>query len=207
MMRSAILLAAALMSLAAPPVMAQSAEPAVSQFARIGVVRPRVQLEGGQPAQVGEMIQTGIAGYLTGPTLEAAALQSRISSQIEAEASAMQCDYLLTLSLSHKRTSDGAKLGRAIGNFSALGSYLPGATPVESVIVTGAVMTASDLTASVQAKDELTLEFQLTDRATGAVVLKDQHRRRAGADGEDLLTPLIEAAAERVGEFVTSQVR
>lgn len=207
MMRTLALLAMTIPLMLTLPATARGGESVAGPATtRICIGRPKVQLEGGQPAQVGDVIRAGIAEYVAGPTLEAVALQSRLTTQVAAEAQSAGCHSLLMLSLSHKRTADGATLGRAIGNFSSLGSYLPGANAVESVVAVGAIQTAADVAGATRAKDELTLEFELNELGSNQLLMKDMLRRRAKVDGEDLLTPLIEATAEQVGNFVVMRV-
>ena len=56
---------------------------------------------------------------------------------------------------------------------------------------------------SVRACDELTLEYRL-EGADGTVLVRRTGKRRARTDGEDLLTPLAERAAE---EFLAAARR
>ena len=68
--------------------------------------------------------------------------------------------------------------------------------------VTGAASsTVNDYAASSRQKDELTLAYRLED-AGGRVLVEDSERRKAGADGEDLLTPVAQKASEAIAEAV-----
>jgi hypothetical protein len=70
-----------------------------------------------------------------------------------------------------------------------------------------ATSTAYDYASSSRAKDELTLAYRL-ESASGAVLLEKSEKRKAQSDGEDLLTPLVQRAAEAVANAaVTASTR
>ena len=67
-------------------------------------------------------------------------------------------------------------------------------------VLAGAVSgAASTVVASneVRSRDQMTLTYRL-EAAGGRAVLEKTHKRRASADSEDMLTPLVEAAAEAI---------
>ena len=72
----------------------------------------------------------------------------------------------------------------------------------KGAVVTGVLSTASDIAASIKAKDEMMLEYQLHAVGSTDALIKRNEKRRAMADGEDLLTPLAERAAESVGAAI-----
>jgi ABC-type uncharacterized transport system substrate-binding protein len=49
----------------------------------------------------------------------------------------------------------------------------------------------------VKTKDEMTLSYRL-ESATGQVLSEDKSSRKAQSDGEDVLTPLVQKAAEKI---------
>jgi hypothetical protein len=51
----------------------------------------------------------------------------------------------------------------------------------------------------VQARDELELEYRLEALGAAEPLLDGTVKRRATADGEDVLTPLIAQASEAIG--------
>jgi hypothetical protein len=79
--------------------------------------------------------------------------------------------------------------------------------PVCGAIATGAIAAgaaagaagaaAHDYASSVRTKDELALGYRL-ESAGGKVLLDKSEKRKAQSDGEDLLTPLVQNAAESV---------
>jgi hypothetical protein len=60
-----------------------------------------------------------------------------------------------------------------------------------------ATSAASDYAASSRVKDELTLKYRL-ESAAGKVLIEKSDKRKATLDGEDLLMPLVQPAAEAV---------
>jgi hypothetical protein len=61
---------------------------------------------------------------------------------------------------------------------------------------------AWDFATAVRTKDELTLTYRL-EGADGAKLVEKTEKRKAESDGEDLLTPLVERAAEAIAAAVT----
>jgi hypothetical protein len=167
---------------------------------RIGLVKPKVQMGSGDAAQSAEAVRGILADYLSGPTIEVALLNARLPSQFAEEARQADCDFTLTSALVHRRAGEGGSvLGKALGNFAGHGGYIPGSDAVKTVIVSGVMKTAADFASSIKAKDEMRLEFQLDSPGASKPLLKQSAKARAAADGEDLLTPLVEKAAEAVG--------
>lgn len=75
----------------------------------------------------------------------------------------------------------GSTAGRIVGN-AARGA---------------ATQAASNYASTVRNKDEITLGFKL-ETADGKVLIEGRDKRASKADGEDLLSPLVERAAERI---------
>ncbi len=59
-----------------------------------------------------------------------------------------------------------------------------------------------DYASSSRIKDELTLTYRL-ESTTGAVLVEKSEKRKAKSDGEDLLTPLVQRAAEAIADAAT----
>jgi hypothetical protein len=141
------------------------------------------------------------ASYLTGPSLQVVPLQARLASQAMEEATHRNCGHVLTVTLSRKH--GGGALGRVVGHVAGTASwYVPGGGTVGSAVVRGvAIGTAqavSALAASTKAKDEMQMEYRVSS-PTGTIELGPTRvKRKAKVDGEDLLTPLVEKAAETI---------
>jgi hypothetical protein len=128
-------------------------------------------------------------------------LSARLPSQYSVEARQAECDYVLTTTLTHRRGSQGG-IGSTLSRIASTTPYIPGADYAKGAVVTGVLSTASDIATSVKAKDEMQLELQLHAIDSTKALIKRNEKRRARADGEDLLTPLAESAAESVGTAI-----
>ena len=97
--------------------------------------------------------------------------------------------------------SSAGALGRALGNFG----YVPASDAMTSIVLSGAVRTAADVASSVKARDEMQFEFRLQHPGESTPLLTRTLKGRARSDGEDILTPLIESAANEIGGVVAKR--
>jgi hypothetical protein len=72
-----------------------------------------------------------------------------------------------------------------------------------SAVAGAAGEAASNFASSVKVSDEIELSYRL-ESADRKVLVKKSEKRKAESDGEDLLTPLVEHAAERIANAVTT---
>ena len=93
--------------------------------------------------------------------------------------------------------------GRAIGNVAgAAAGHIPGggtaaSGAARSAAITG-VYTTAVVVGSIKAKDELSLEYKLDRVENTNTVVTNTAKAKAKSDGEDILTPQIEAAAQAI---------
>jgi len=87
-----------------------------------------------------------------------------------------------------------ARLYTAKVKNSVSGSYLEAAS-------TGAANMA--VASAIKTKDAMTLEYRL-ESADGRALLEKKEKRNASSDGEDLLTPLVQGAAENIVATLSS---
>lgn len=73
----------------------------------------------------------------------------------------------------------------------------PAVSAAARTVVVNGVYTAADIASSVRAKDELTVEVRLQPPGAAARVSKTV-KKKASSDGDDILTPALEAAAGAV---------
>ena len=186
-----------------------AAAPKKAGTVRIGIVTPKAQMTSGDAAQAAEAVRNTFASFLNGPTIEVVSLTARLPSQALEEARQSQCDYVLYTSLTQKKGGGGGMFGRAFGNIAgAAVGHIPvnngGEAAARSVAVSG-IHTTANVASSIKAKDELSLEYKLesTDGAKPGVANKE--KRKAQSDGEDVLTPLIETAAEAIVSAATKK--
>lgn len=171
---------------------------------RIGLVTPKAQLTSGDAARAAEAVRNSLADYLRGPSIEVVNLEARLPQQALEEARQGQCDFVLHAALAQKKGGGGGGLfGKALGSIAgATAGYIPGGgnageAAVRSAAVTG-VYTTAGLASQVKAKDELSLEYRLESVADARAVVSRAEKAKAKADGEDVLTPLVERAAAAV---------
>ncbi len=153
---------------------------------RIGLIFPRVQVSAGDAAQTAETLRNSFAGYLNGPTVEVVKLSARAPAAALDEARQKQCDYVLTTSMIVKKGGGGGGMfGRALGNIagSAVG-HIPGG--------------GGSSAGNIKAKDELSLEYKLDSIDSSRTLLTDSSKAKAKSDGEDIVTPQVEKAAQAI---------
>jgi hypothetical protein len=173
---------------------------------RIGIVMPKAQMSSGDSAQAAAALRNTFAAYLNSPNVELVALDARLPSQALEEARQSNCDYVLYASLTQKK-GGGGMFGRALGNIagSAIGR-LPGGSnageaAARSAAITG-VYTIADISGSIKSKDELTLEYKLESTDAVRPGLASTAKAKAKSDGEDVLTPIVEKAAQAVVDVI-----
>jgi len=143
--------------------------------------------------------------YLTGPSLKAEVLKSRLASQVKEEAQQAGCPFLLltTVKLVSKK-GGSSMLGQVAAGAVRQGAYEAGiATGNTAGRIAGSAVSAAanqaayNYAVGIHNKDELTLAWRL-EAADGTVLVDKKESRKAKADGEDLLTPLIQVASEQI---------
>jgi len=155
-------------------------------------------------------VREAFTAYLTGPTLQAQALQARLASQVRLEARQAGCPFLLLTTVKHEKKRGSGLLGRVAAGAAQQGAWEAGvasgstAGRIAGHAAYGAAagVAASNYAATFHAKDELTLSYRL-ESPDGKALAEGKDKRKAKADGEDMLTPLVEKAAEAVAEAVS----
>jgi hypothetical protein len=104
--------------------------------------------------------------------------------------------------MTQKKGGGGGMFSRAIGNVvGGAAGHIPVSTPGEAAargaVITG-VYTTANIASNIKAKDEITLEYKLEAVGGAQPALSKTEKAKAKSDGEDVLTPLIERAAEAI---------
>jgi hypothetical protein len=196
---------AALGVVAGAPVAAQS-NPEVT---RICLAPSSVEATSGTANSAIDAARESFPSFLTGPSLRAEPLKSRLASQVKEEARQAGCPYLLLTTIKHvQKRSGGGLLKRMAAGAAQQGAWEAGAASgstagrIAGQAAYGAAgQAAYDYAVTVRNKDELTLGYRL-ESADGKVLVERREKRKAEQDGEDLLTPLVESAAEAVAAAV-----
>lgn len=198
--------AAAALVLASAPAgtEAQNAEPASAPVTRICLAPAMVEAA---PSGVDPMaaVRETFTGFLTGPSLAVTPLEARLVSQVREEAKLAGCPFLLLPTIKHERkTGGGGLFGKVASGAVQQGAWTVAGSAGSTVerVVAGAAAGAAtsaayDYAAGSRIKDELTLSYRL-ESAAGAELLEKSEKRKAKSDGEDLLTPMVQRAAEAI---------
>jgi hypothetical protein len=178
--------------------------PKKSGVIRIGVAQPKAQMgQGNSGANVAEPIRSMITQYLNGPSQEIVALSALLSSQIDAEAKAKECDYVLYSAIGQKMASSGAagflKKAAPMAHMIPMVGMAGGVAGAVAGAAAGtAVAGAASVASTVKAKSEVTFEYKLMVPGNTTPVLANTEKAKATEDGEDVISPLIEQAATTV---------
>ena len=174
---------------------------------RICLAPASVEASASSDAAVGA-VQEAFTTYLSGPTLTAQPLKARLASQVRQEAKQAGCPYLLLANLKHEKKRGSGLLGRMAAGAAQQGAWEAGAASgstagrIAGQAAYGAAgQAAYNYASNFHAKDELTLEYRL-ESSDGKVVAEGKEKRKAKADGEDLLTPMAQKASEAVAGAV-----
>jgi hypothetical protein len=150
-------------------------------------------------------VRETFSSFLTGPSLGVKPLTARLGSQVREEARLAGCPYLLLPTIKHERKTGGSGIiGKAASGAVQQGAWSAAGATSSTVgrVVAGAAAgaatgAANDYAYASRVKDELTLSYRL-ESASGAKLLEKSEKRKAKSDGEDLLSPLVQDAAEEI---------
>jgi hypothetical protein len=187
-----------------------SAPAADAGGACVALVMPSATGIDGDATAFASSMRDLFASYLSGPSLRAVNLESRLASQAIEEARQKECDHVLLTKIARKRDAGGG-WGRALGQAAGTAAYygIPYGVGVGAAVARGAAVAGahaiSTLAATTRAKDEVTLEFRLGTVDTVLRASPRAQKAKAKSDGEDLLTPLVEKASESIAASVMSK--
>ena len=168
------------------------------------------QMASGNTADGANAVRETLTSYLTGPTLAVTPLNAKLASQTREEAKQASCSHIVYTSMKLERgKSGGGFLGKMIGGAVESSAWeLRGAARstagrmVANAAASAAAEAALGLATNVKTRDELTLDWRL-ETIDGAIVTKNSSKAKASSDGQDLLTPMIERAAEAIAGAAT----
>jgi hypothetical protein len=146
--------------------------------------------------------------YLTGPTLRSIALDAKLASQANQEAIQKQCTKVLTVSLTRKAGGNGkSKVATAAQAAGTAAGYIAGGG-IGEIAVAGAAAGAQaigSLASNTRAKDEMRIEYRVTTVDGVQILAPKTDSRKAQSNGEDIVTPLVERAANAIAFVVTKK--
>ncbi|HQU82373.1 MAG TPA: DUF4412 domain-containing protein [Pyrinomonadaceae bacterium] len=170
---------------------------------RIGVsVKAGSVGEGITSADLAAAVQNTLSEYLKGTKVEIVVLDAKLQTLLENEAKQKDCDFVLTATVSHKKGGGGfgGMLGQAIAQgVGRTGIGHTGSTVgnVAGQVATQSIVSAGQASANVKPKDEITLDISMK-QTSGAAVLTKQFKAKAKSAGEDIISPVVEQAAEAI---------
>jgi hypothetical protein len=157
---------------------------------------------------VATSVRTLLQSYLTGPSLRSIALDSKLPSQANQEAIEKQCTKVLTVSLARKAGGNGkSKVATAAQAAGAAAGYIP-AGGLGEIAVAGAAASAQaigSVASSTRAKDEMRIVYRVTTVDGAEIMAPRTDSRKAQSNGEDIVTPLVERAANAVAFVVAKK--
>jgi len=160
---------------------------------------------------------------MSGPAIEIAPLDSHIPMQLQAEAQQKQCDYIMFSAVTVKHAQSAGfgkfmKMGSMASNMTPVGMMAHGMGSMAGMAAANAAAQAASMSAQQQAisqlagfngqiksKDDVTIGYQLYQTGQDAPRLQNSLNGKAKSDGEDVLTPLIQQAANSVLIEVTKK--
>jgi len=162
--------------------------------------------EGITAADLSAAIQNSLGDYLKGTKVEVVSLESKLASAQSDEAKQKECDYILTATASHKKGGGGGfgfgkMLGQVVGQ-TGLGATGSTIGNVAAGMATTAIVTAGNLSGNVKSKDELTLDLALVSTANNGSVLTKQFKAKAKSNGDDIISTVVEQAAQAIIDTV-----
>jgi hypothetical protein len=163
--------------------------------------------EGLSATELAAAIQNSLIEYLKTPKLEIVQLEAKLPSAIADEAKEKECDYVIYANVSHKKGGGGfggmfgKVLAPAIGQ-TGLGSTGSTAGNIAGSVATRAIVSAGSMSANVKSKDEITLDIKLVSAQDNSSAFARQYKGKAKSDGEDIISPLIEQAAQAILDAV-----
>jgi hypothetical protein len=185
-----------------PDVAAQEPSPSATNSSCIALVLPSVQGIEGSATAVGSSIRELFSSFLRGPSMQVVLLDARLTPHAVEEARQKQCPHVLTLTLTRKRDGGGNLLGSVIGQAGSSAAWGLPAGGVGGAVARGVTVATTqaiaDLASSTRARDELRLEYKVASLEGKLELGPKTDKAKAKVDGEDLLTPMVERAAEAI---------
>jgi hypothetical protein len=159
--------------------------------------------EGLNAAELAGAIRNTLSEYLKSPKIELVALEAKLASAIDAEAKSKECDFVIYAQVSHKKGGGGGGMfGKMLGKVSeTVAGRAYGSSDTAGIVTSRTIQTAAAVSGSVKSKDELTLDVKVNSN-DGAQALAKQYKQKAKGDGDDIITPIIEQAAQAILDAV-----
>jgi len=172
--------------LAAGWLQGQTAQPGV---VRIGVIAPVYTSGAGGGAA--EALRTLEMQVLKGPNVEVIKLDAMTGDC---------CDYILATTVNQAKASGGFGGLKGLSALRQMSPMIPGAGLTKAATVLQSAEMAANVASvasGIAAKSEVTFGYSLTTRS-GQQVLNQVEKAKAKADGDDVITPMVQTAAVKI---------
>ncbi|CAN5398916.1 hypothetical protein BH10ACI2_BH10ACI2_17160 [soil metagenome] len=190
----------------------QTEAPAAISSKKAGTVRIGVAVkttavgEGITANDLSAAIQNTIGSYLKGTKVEVVPLEAKLAAAQAGEAKEKECDFVLVATAAHKKGGGGGfgfgkMLAQTVGQ-TGIGHTGSVAGNIAGQVATTAIVTAGNLSSSVKSKDELSLDLNLQSAADNSSRMTKQFKAKAKADGDDIISAVVEQAAQAILDVV-----
>ena len=176
--------------------------------ARICIGPTAVETSPSSAEAAASAVRATFGSFLNGPSVRVSLLESRLLSQARLEAKTASCQYLLLTSIKHEHKSGRSFFQRVAGaavqqSAFSIGVGVASGTGLIGAAAAGALgAAASEYANTTKSHDELSLVTRL-ESAEGRVLFEQTDKRKAAADGEDLLSPIVQKHAEAIAMILT----
>lgn len=174
---------------------------------RIGVAVKTTSVgEGITANELSAAVQNTLGQYLKGTKIEFVPLEAKLVTAQAGEAKEKECDYVLQVAAAHKKGGGGGfGFGKMLAQTVAqtgIGHTGSVAGNMAGQVATTAIVSAGNLSDNVKNKDELTLDVKLQSTTDNSSPLIKQFKAKAKADGDDIISSIIEQAAQAIIDSV-----
>jgi hypothetical protein len=138
-------------------------------------------------------VQNTLTQNLKSTNVEVVTIQAT-GAAIQAEAQQKECDYVVYTNVSHKKGGGG--FGSMLGSSAAsIASSVGYGTGTAAAVATNTIIAAT-VAPNIKAKDELTMDVRLERPDSTTPSFAQHYKGKAKSAGEDIITPLIQQAAQ-----------
>jgi len=173
---------------------------------RVGVAVKTTSVgEGITANDLSAAVQNTLGQYLKGTKVEVVPLEAKLAAAQAGEAKEKECDYVLQVTAAHKKSGGGFGFGKMLAQTMAqtgIGHTGSVAGNIAGQVATTAIVSAGNLSGNVKNKDELTLGLKLQSTADNSPPLAKQFKAKAKADGDDIISSIIEQVAQAILDSV-----
>ncbi|MDQ3253075.1 MAG: hypothetical protein M3R15_04085, partial [Acidobacteriota bacterium] len=168
--------------------------------------------EGMNATELSAAIGNTLTQFLKAQNVEVIGIDARLASQIDAEAKQKECDFVIYATASHRKGGGGGGMfGKMLGSVASTAVSHAGygsghvAGAIAGQAASTAIYSATSMSASVKSKDELQLEVNMQTPGNATPLVAKQLKAKAKSDGEDILSPMIEQAAQAIMEVAVKK--